>query len=118
MCWNKCSENKKNSDTCLYVLLFAFKTLPHYTVDIISCITLCYHDRKWSNERPGRSLNLSHFDGALIGEWRLLERGAYFKILKNRNSDFSYALNITAEFSTLVNTFKCSEQNDKVLFKD
>ena len=28
------------------------------------------------------------FDGALFGEGRLLERGAYFEI---RNSDFSYA---------------------------
>ena len=31
------------------------------------------------------------FYGALIEEGRLLERGAYFEILKNRNSDFSYA---------------------------
>ena len=31
------------------------------------------------------------FNRALVGEGRLLERGAYFKILKNRNSDFSYA---------------------------
>ena len=28
------------------------------------------------------------FDRALIGEGHLSERGAYFKILKNRNSDF------------------------------
>ena len=28
------------------------------------------------------------FDGALIGEERLLERGTYFDILKNRTSDF------------------------------
>ena len=43
----------------------------------------------------GRSLNFSHFfhifDGALIEEGRFLERAAYFEILKNRNSDFSYA---------------------------
>ena len=31
------------------------------------------------------------FDGALIEEGRLLERVTYFKILKNKNSDFSYA---------------------------
>ena len=30
------------------------------------------------------------FDGALIGEGHLSERGTYFKILKNRNSDFWY----------------------------
>ena len=32
------------------------------------------------------------FDGELIGKGRLLGRGAYFKILKNKNSDFLYAL--------------------------
>ena len=35
------------------------------------------------------ALKIFHnFDRALIGEGHLLERGAYFKILKNRNSDF------------------------------
>ena len=39
----------------------------------------------------GAYLIFHSFGGALIGVGRLLERGAYFKILKNRNSDFSFA---------------------------
>ena len=38
------------------------------------------------------ALQIFHiFDEALIGERFLVERGAYFEILKNRNSDFSFA---------------------------
>ena len=35
--------------------------------------------------------NFHIFNRALIGERRLLEKNAYFEILKYRNSDFSYA---------------------------
>ena len=38
------------------------------------------------------ALKIVHiFDGVLIEEGHLLERGAYFGILKNRSSDFPYA---------------------------
>ena len=35
----------------------------------------------------GALLSFHIFNGALIGEGHLLERGAYFEILKNRNSE-------------------------------
>ena len=37
-------------------------------------------------------------DQPLIGEGRLLERDAYFKILKSRNSEFSYAFSIFEKY--------------------
>ena len=37
------------------------------------------------------ALQIFHiFDGVLTGEGHSLARGTYFKILKNRNSDFLY----------------------------
>ena len=72
---------------------------PKISSNLSHCRTLCAFSqtRVTVNDLMSArgALNFSHFfDGALIGERLLLERGAYFEIRENRNLNFSYAFKI------------------------
>ena len=67
------------------------------------------------------------FDGALIGEGAFIREGCLFQNSQKQEFRFFICilkLSITllylknTEFSMQMNTFKCSEQNGKVVFKD